>query len=224
MANRRDDNIQASAAMQSLRARQWRELVPLLQREAARRALRVGVADDDAVPPLLGVVWTRLWVGADRYRGDLLASVGEPMPFADETFDLVWLQHALEPAPHLRDMLGEACRVLAAGGVLAVTAIHPLSAWAPWFCWQARGQRQSLRWPWRLQRCLAEAGLETEVVRRFGPFWPQPASGDSQCGGGYLLLARKRREAPLPIILHDLPNRVPAGIQLSPGTRRHAVS
>lgn len=200
-------------------------MAPLLQRETGRRALRIGVADDDAVPPLPGMTWTRLWLAPDGYHGDLRGHADEPLPFIDEAFDLVWLQHALEPAPQVAVLVAEACRVLAPGGVLAVTAVHPLGGWAPWFCWHARGQRQALRWPWRLRLQLQREGLEIEDLHRLGAYRPGArAAGDSRWGGAYLLLARKQRRAVIPMKLRPLPVRAPVNARLSPGTQRYSVS
>lgn len=225
MPHLRDHDLHASAPLRRLRSGQWRSMAPLLQRETGRRALRIGVADDDAVPPLPGVAWTRLWLAHDGYHGDLRGHAGEPLPFVDEAFDLVWLQHAPEPAPQIAALLAEACRVLAPGGVLLVTAVHPLSAWAPWFCWHARGQRQSLHWPWRLRRYLQREGLAIEHQQRLGLPWPGAASvGNHAWGGAYLLLARKQRRIAIPLKLRPLPVHVPVNAHLSPGTRRHSVS
>jgi len=226
MQLQRDQDIHASVPLRQLRSGQWRSMAPLLQRESGRRALRIGVADDDAVPPLPDVTWTRLWLRPDGYRGDLRGRADEPLPFIDEAFDFVWLQHALEPMPQAAPLIGEACRVLAAGGVLAVTAVHPLSGWAPWFCWRARGQHQSLQWPWRLRQHLRREGLAIESLRRLGAPWPGDAqsAGDSRWGGAYLLLARKQRRQAIPLKLRPLPVRAPVSARLSPGTRRHSVS
>lgn len=226
MPLQRDQDIHASSPLRRLRSMQWRSLAPLLQREPVRRALRIGVAGDDAVPPLPGVTWTQLWLVRDGYRGELRGRLDEPLPFIDEAFDLVWLQHALEPAPQLTALLAEASRVLAAGGVLVVTAVHPLGGWAPWFCWRARGQRQSLLWPWRLRQHLQREGLKCEGLHRLGAPWPsstRPIGGDSRWGGGYLLLARKQRRMAIPLKLRPLPTHAPVNARLSPGTRRQAA-
>ncbi|MBD8880951.1 MULTISPECIES: class I SAM-dependent methyltransferase [Rhodanobacter] len=221
-----DDDIQASAPLRRLRSGQWRSMAPLLRRETGRRALRIGVADDDAVPPLPDMAWTRLWLARDGYRGDLRSHADDPLPFIDEAFDLVWLQHALEPAPQTAALLAEACRVLAPGGILLVTAVHPLGGWAPWFRWHARGQRQSLQWPWRLRQYLQRDGLEVESLRRLGAYRPgtQAVGDDSRWGGAYLMLARKQRRIATPLKLRPLPAHAPVNARLSPGTRRHSVS
>ncbi|MBD8873523.1 methyltransferase domain-containing protein [Rhodanobacter sp. DHB23] len=225
MPLQRDDDIQASPPLRRLRSGQWRSMAPLLQRETGRRALRIGVADDDAVPPLPGMTWTRLWLARDGYHGDLRGHADEPLPFVDEAFDFVWLQHALEPAPQTAALLAEACRVLVPGGMLAITAVHPLGGWAPWFCWRARGQRQSLQWPWRLRRQLQRDGLEIENQRRLGAQRPGARLvGDNRWGGAYLMLARKQRRIAIPLKLRPLPAHAPVNARLSPGTRRHSVS
>lgn len=224
MPQLRDNDFHASAPLRRLRGGQWRTMVPLLQRETGRRALCIGVADDDAVPPLQGVTWTRLWLSQGEYHGDLRGRVDEPLPFIDEAFDLVWLQHALEATPHAATLLSEASRVLASGGVLLATAVHPLGGWAPWFCWHACGQHQSLQWPWRLRRCLRREGLAVEHQCRLGAPWPGTAAvGDSAWGGAYLLLARKRRRSAIPLKLRPLPAHAAVGARLSPGARRHSV-
>lgn len=128
-----EPNIHLSLPLRQLRNGQGRMLASGLRRETGRRALRVGVSFDDALPPVPGLAWTRLWLARDGYRGDLRARLDEALPFVDGAFDLVWLQHALEPAPRGSRLLDEACRVLAPGGLLAVTALHPLGGWAPWF-------------------------------------------------------------------------------------------
>lgn len=224
MALQGSDDIHASAALRSARERQRRALMPWLQREAAHRALHVGVASDDAPPPLLSVAWTRLWLAGGEFRGELHAHADAALPFVDEAFDLVWLQHALEPAPEATLVLREACRVLATGGVLAITAVHPCSGWAPWFRWQTRKRRQTLQWPWRLRAELASAGLDIEVVQRLGSFWPRVDGRDSRFGGVFLLLARKRRQLVMPISLRPLPLGVPANARWSPGIRRQNLS
>ncbi|BFI96212.1 MAG: hypothetical protein RSP_17220 [Rhodanobacter sp.] len=224
MPHPRDHDLHASAPLRRLRSGQWRSMAPLLQRETGRRALRIGVADDDALPPMSGMTWTRLWLACEGYRGDVRARADEPLPFVDEAFDLVWLQHALEPAPQAAALLAEACRVLAPGGVLLMTGVHPLGGWAPWFCWHARQQNHGLQWPWRLRRHLQREGLAIEHQCRLGAPWPGTLSnGDSHWGGAYLLLARKQQSIAIPLKLRPLPARAPVNARLSPGARRHSV-
>jgi hypothetical protein len=124
-------------------------------------------------------------------------------------------------------LLADAIRVLAPGGVLVLTGVHPLSGWAPWLYWRARGTRPVLQLPLRLSQIVQRAGLDIERARRVGRIWPgttaaNPA-GISAWGGGYVLIARKRHRAATPLRIKPVPMRVPANGQLSPGTRRSSV-
>jgi len=149
------------------------------------------------------------------------------LPFSDDAFDLVLLRHALEVSPAASALLAQAIRVLAPGGLLALTGIHPLSGWLPWLHWQAKGRLLSLQLPLRLQQVLRQEGLDIELAQRVGRSWPGLHSRDRKAvnvfGGGYVLIARKRRRLALP--RRNVPAKVavPAGGQLSPGTRRSSA-
>jgi len=224
----RDDDIYASAPLRRLLDEQTRVLTPELQRCFGTHALLLGASTDDVPPalPMLGC-WTSLYLGNGRYRGDLQAAADEPLPFVDDAFELVLLRHVLEVAPSASALLAEAVRVLAPGGVLALTGVHPLGGWAPWFCWRTRGRSQTLQMPLRLGHNLLQAGLEIERVRRVGRLWPHLASPGAAAanpfGGGYVLVARKRRRMATPQRIKPVPVRVPANSQLSPGTRRSSA-
>jgi SAM-dependent methyltransferase len=223
----RDQDIYASAPLRRLLDDQMRVMAPDLQRCFGAHALLVGASVDDA-PPARSMFscWTRLGVAGGRYRGDLQAATDEPLPFVDDAFELVMLRHALEVVPASSALLAEAIRVLAPGGVLVLTGVHPLSGWAPWVYWRARGARPALQFPLQLSQTLQQAGFEIERVRRVGRLWPgvaaRPAAA-SGWGGGYVLIARKSRRAATPLRLKPLPIRVPSNSQLSPGTRRSSA-
>lgn len=226
--HQRDDDIYASAPLRRLLDEQTRVLIPELQRCFGMHALLLGTAVDDAPPalPMLGC-WTTLSVHNGRYRGDLQAAADEPLPFVDDAFELVLLRHALEVAPSASVLLAEAVRVLAPGGVLALTGVHPLSGWAPWFCWRTRGKPQALLMPLRLGHDLQQAGLEIERIQRVGRVWPglvpTRAGTANPFGGGYVLIARKRRHMATPLRIKPVPVLVPGNSQLSPGTRRSSA-
>lgn len=227
MGQQRDNDIYASAPLRQLLDAQTRAMTSDLQRCFGMHALLVGAAAEaPPVLPLLGC-WTRLRVNHGRYSGDLDAAADESLPFIDNAFDLVLLRHALEAAPAASALLVEAIRVLAPGGAMVVTGVHPLSGWAPWFYWHGRGQRRALQMPFRLMQVLQQAGLEIERTSRVGRMWPvTAATGSTQpslCGGGYVLFARKRRHMATPLRIKPSPVRVPANGQLSPGTRRSSA-
>ncbi len=225
---RRDDDIYASAPLRRLLDAQTRALAPELQRCFGSHALLLAAALDDAPPalPMLGC-WVRLHLANEGYRGDLQASSTEPLPFVDDAFDLVLLRHALECAPITSALLAEAIRVLAPGGVLALAGVHPLSGWLPWFRWRSRGRPLALQMPLRLRHLLLQAGMEIERVRRVGGLFPGVSTVDPLAsrllGGGYVLIARKRRRMVTPLRLKPVPVRVPANGRLSPGTRRSSA-
>ena len=223
----RDHDIYASAPLRRLLDDQMRVMATDLQRCFGSHGLLLGAAVGDAPPalPWLGC-WTRLWVDNSRYRGDLHAATDEPLPFVDDAFDLVLLRHALEVVPAAPALLAEAMRVLAPGGVLVVTGVHPLSGWAPWFYWRARGKRQAMQVPLRLSHSLQQAGLEIERAQRVGCVWPMATGapiGVNAWGGGYVLIARKRHRMVTPLRIKPVPVRVPASGRLSPGTRRSSA-
>lgn len=224
----RDDDIYASAPLRRLLDAQQRALMPELQRCYGTHALLLDAFADDVPPalPMLGC-WTVLQLARGRYRGDLLAATDEPLPFVDDAFELVLLRHALEQAPMASALLDEAVRVLAPGGVLVLTGVHPVSGWSPWFHWRARGRRFALQMPWRLGYRLRGAGLEVEQVQRVGRMWPGLAvrtiAPVSPWGGGFVLIARKRRRMATPLRIRPAAVAVPASNRLSPGTRRSSA-
>lgn len=225
----RDHDIYASAPLRRLLDDQAQVMATELQRCFGTHGLLLGATASDVPPalPLLGC-WTRMWVRDNRYRGDLHAAADEPLPFIDDAFDLVLLRHALEVVPAPSDVLAEAIRVLAPGGTLVVTGVHPLSGWAPWFWWHARGRKPVLQVPLRLSRSLQQAGLEIERAERVGRLWPAGTvsvtpSGVNTWGGGYVLIARKRRRMATTLRIKTAPVRVPANSRLSPGTRRSSA-
>jgi SAM-dependent methyltransferase len=221
----RSDDIYASAPIQRLLDAQMRALTADLQRCVGSHALLLAASVDDVPPalPMLGC-WARLYLADDGYRGDLQAAPDEPLPFVDEAFELVLMRHVLERALHTSALLGEAVRVLAPGGVLVLSGVHPLSGWSPWVHWRARGEPVTLQLPLHLRHHLLRAGMEIERVSRVGSLLPGMTSRDDAAsgllGGGYVLIARKRRRMVTPLRVRPAPVRVRASGSLSPDTRR----
>ena len=226
--SQRDQDIYSSAPLRNLLAEETVALVPGLQRCSGAHALLVSATRGDRPPvlPLLGN-WTRLSMEGKRFAGDLRARNDEPLPFLDDAFDLVLLRHALEVSSTPQDLLEEATRVLAPGGVLALTGLHPFSAWLPWMMWRTRGRTPAMRSPILLERWVRRIELDIERIERVGPLWPSSSAGldtTHAFGGGYLMIARKRRRMATPIRLK--PKAVPAAVNvgLAPGARRNAAS
>lgn len=226
----RNQDVYTSAPMHRLLEEQLRVLMPDLQRCFGSHALLLGASPDDGPPalPLVGC-WTSLHLRNNRYRGDLQAAADEPLPFVDDAFELVLLRHALEVAPVASALLDDAIRMLAPGGVLVVTGIHPLSGWAPWLRWRGHGASQMprLQLPLRLRHGLLQAGLEIERAQRVGrmlPGLPMIPTQGGVLGGGYILFARKQRRAITPLRFRPAPARVPANGRWSPSIRRSSAS
>lgn len=140
---------------------------------------------------------TRLRLAGDRWHGDVLARADEALPFSDESFRLVVLEHVLEWwTPHAASLLGEAARVLEPEGYLAVTGFHPFSLWAPWLLCRAR-LRPMLTAPGWVRQCLAARGFDILQVRRCGAALPVAAarSENAWLGGAFVLTARKQQTA-----------------------------
>lgn len=204
-------------------------MAPHLQRCAGSHALLLSALSHDHPPvlPLLGY-WTRMRLVGVRFRGDVKARADEPLPFADDAFGLVLLRHAVEVAPVPQALLQEACRVLAPGGVLAVTGLHPLSAWLPWVYWHRRhGVMPALTSPLVLERWVRGAEFDIERVERVGHVWPNAgrrARGAHPLGGAYWLIARKRRRVAILPKLKPALVPAPVNVKLAPGARRDASS
>ena len=222
-------DIYVSAPLRRLLDAQMREVRPDLKRCAGTHALMISASQQDLPPglPMLGC-WASLCVGAGRYGGDAVAALNEPLPFVDEAFELVLLRHAQEVVPVAREWLAEVLRTLAPGGLLVITGVHPISAWVPWFYWRSRAPKPVLRMPGELSRAMQAAGVEIERVRRVGRIWPGAASvplaRSNWWGGGYVLIARKRRRAVTPLRIKAVPMLVSASNgRLSPSARQHTA-
>ncbi len=222
-----DQDIYASLPLRQLLDAQTRLLMPDLQRCSGSHGLLIGTAAD--APPALPMLpcWARLHLQGTHYRGDVVAAADEPLPFVDDGFDLVLLRHVLEMAPVPSALLSEAVRVLAPGGMLVLTGMHPIGGWSPWFYWRARGQSRRLQMPWRLRHSLREAGLQMQRIQRVGSLLPgrrmRGTVPASLVGGGYVLIARKQPRIVTPLRIRPVSVRMLSTGQLSPGARRNAA-
>ncbi len=164
--------------------------------------------------PMLGR-WWRLHA-RDRHglRGDAICGADE-LPFADDTFRVVLIQHAADvlDARRVDAFRQEIGRVLAPEGLAVIVGLHPVSLWRPWLRRRRRGAEPALVHDsvsaWR--RALARHGVDVYALRRLGPFWPRSAPVDAlpslppwrRLSGllrpSFVLLARKRRVGARPV-------------------------
>lgn len=161
--------------------------------------LRPAAAAPRAIPtPLLGRI-SGLHVAAPRCLAGDVNCDPAALPFDDDSFRLVLVQHATEVVADGEALLAEAARVLAPEGIALVLGFHPSSLWRPWLHLRAReGLPVTLRSPVVWQRHLVRTGVDVHAVKRIGPLWPRDVAGSSATGVGplraaYLLIARKRR-------------------------------
>ncbi|MEO8673814.1 MAG: methyltransferase domain-containing protein [Tahibacter sp.] len=194
-------------------------LAPELAGVFGRQGLFVrphAMAPDQICAPMLGR-WVCLHTdAADSLAGDLSCSPQE-LPFADDSFRVILVQHASERLTDASTFRAELARVLEPGGIVLVVGFHPLSPWRPWLAWQQRHLidrvRPSSASRWRDE--FAQAGVLTYSVRRVGGITqPDRALRTAYAPPGgistllaplrpsYLLLARKRVRGvtPLPVL------------------------
>lgn len=220
-------DIYASEPLRHLLADEARGLLPELQRCRGDHGLLLSASAGD-IPPALPMLacWTRLQLASERLGGDVVARADESLPFVDDAFELVMLRHALEASAWPRTMLQEAVRVLAPGGLLVLSGMHPLSLWMPWLAWRGRHQNVRPQMPLQVGEWLRRHAVRVDTVRRVGQPWPG-VPGNSRfseaLGGGYILLAHKRSHAATPVRLTPRPLRAPADAGLASGARRNTA-
>jgi len=217
-------DIYTTPQVRKLLADEARALAPLVARCTGEHGLHLttsALAEPPAIP-LLGH-WATVRVMGATFGGDVRASGLEALPFSDDAFGVVLLRHALETTVRQDNLLDEAIRVLAPGGMLAITGIHPLGLWAPWVARQSRGTRPRLTWPWWWSQRLVRDEFELSMPRRLGSAWPRATgapAGESPLGGGYMLVARKKRPAALPLRARPAAVASPMPGTLASGARR----
>lgn len=139
-------------------------------------------------------------------------ALGEAIPLAGESVDLVLLHHALDFSAQQHQLLREVARVLIAGGSVVIVGFNPLSAWGLRTLLPGRANRQS---PWnasllgtrRLTDWLKLLDFQVEQVR-YGAYalpvnsersirwssWMEPLASRLHwpTGGFYVIHARKQ--------------------------------
>lgn len=220
-------DIYASEPLRHLLADEARGLLPELQRCKGDHGLLLSALAGDAPPALpMLACWTRLQLAGERLEGDMTARTDESLPFVDDAFELVLLRHALEACASPRTMLHEAVRVLAPGGLLVLSGMHPLSLWTPWLAWRGRHQKVRPQMPLQVGEWLRRHAVRVDAVRRVGRPWPGApgrSASSGAFGGGYILLAHKRSQAATPVRLVPRPIRAPADAGLASGARRNTA-
>jgi ubiquinone/menaquinone biosynthesis C-methylase UbiE len=136
-----------------------------------------------------GVELTRERLDLEGLHADVRVADAEQLPFADDSFDLVYSYGVLHHSPDTRRAIGEVRRVLRPGGT-ALVMIYHVPSWVGFMLW-ALHCAAKLR-PWRSPRWAIYHHLESpgtkayskrEARRLFGDFrdvrvWTQLSHGD----------------------------------------------
>jgi SAM-dependent methyltransferase len=112
---------------------------------SAGHVLDLGCGAGDSVQLFRSLNPEVRWVGADiaqspevaqrtRHDAEFVTFDGETLPFADDSFDLVYCKQVLEHVRRPEPLVGEVARVLRPGGLFAgstshLEAFHSLSVW-----------------------------------------------------------------------------------------------
>ncbi len=148
--------------------------------------------------PPVDIPWHSVVVrtGMADVAGCVRAQIGA-LPFVDDCWPRVVLQHALDVRGEPLDLLREAARILAPGGEMLLFGFNPLSPWI-WRQWSGQPAfRRCVRphLPGRLGALAERLGLLTIELRGFGPKLGGAIDHLGQGGGRaralYVLRARK---------------------------------
>lgn len=149
--------------------------------------------------PMLGRRFGLHMAAPGQLAGDVHCAAAE-LPFADESFRLIVLQHAFEWMDDAAALRAELVRVLEPGGILMVSGFARFGPWRPWLAWRVHrfgGLRCASAGSWR--RALAQDGVDTYSQRRIGLLQADSLALalPSALRPSWLLLARKRSQAAL---------------------------
>lgn len=118
----------------------------------------------------VGFPWTMQVTSNDVYVQD------DAWPLADESLDVIIMQHTLDMSRQPHQLLREASRTLGAGGYLVIVGFNPKGLWGGW-----RWLRSfSFKLPWitrpvshqRLSDWLTLLDLKVEQIYHCGHLWP----------------------------------------------------
>ncbi len=171
----------------------------------------------------------RLHADQDLLRGDAVCT-GDAMPWEDDAFQLVVVQHAGAHWSPLNGLIEECSRVLAPGGTLLWFGLNPWSPWLAWIHWQVRLGMPLPRAAHAdaLRRRMHDGQLATSALEYFGSCWPgtglfaplRRSPLVSPLRGAYLIPASKPRSVLIPLRQRFARERPAMRPQLATPSRR----
>ncbi|EYF06434.1 class I SAM-dependent methyltransferase [Chondromyces apiculatus] len=111
-----------------------------------------------------GVALTRERLALEGLSANVLRADAENLPFANDTFDLVYSYGVLHHSPHTVRAVSEVYRVLKPGGT-ALVMIYHLHSWAVWMVWAANCAARGK--PWKSPRWAAYHHLESPGTKTY---------------------------------------------------------
>jgi hypothetical protein len=188
-----------TAALRDVFAQERAALAPECAGVFGRQGLFIGcdaeLVEHMAAPMLGRRIGLRVQ-SPDRLIGDALCVPAE-LPFPDDSFRLVVVQHAFERIADAAGLRDEVMRVLESGGTAMIVGFARFGAWRPWLAWHGRDQppcHYASAAAWR--RALARGGVDVYAQRRIGPSRIGVGAGSlklpAALRSSWLLLARKR--------------------------------
>lgn len=164
---------------------------------------------------------TCMHLGRDGWEGDLRCEAGT-LPFAGESFSLIYLLHVLEAVPDPAALVRECARCLQPEGLLVLLGFN---RWSPFRLRLPRGAGRLLDAA-SLERLAVDAGLVIEECEGVGCLWRgrPPVPSEARPQGPVLrsltgrwrsscaCIARKREAAPTLVG----PARTPLRVRASP--------
>ncbi|MDA3913200.1 methyltransferase domain-containing protein [Oleiagrimonas sp.] len=221
--------LYATPAMRGLLRAETAVLTAFLGTRPATHGLYLAMHSDPRSMPDPVARWAHLYAAGDEWHGPLRARVDTALPFADDSFAVVVISHVHQHVDDCGQLIREAERVIEPEGLVILVGLHPMSPWMPWVCWQMRGMQRAMHmiWPFRIGQDMLYNSLDMEASRRFGAVVPRDvdlsAGNGYSLGGGYMLVARKRRRAPTKLKFRSNSKQLRMSGALAPGTHRECA-
>lgn len=228
------DNLFALADVGELLRAELDRARSLAARLPGGRALLVQACAANRELPLdaAHLAFVRLHAGPDCLHGDVVCRA-DALPWEDDAFQLVVVQHAGDALPLLPACVDEFARILAPGGVLLWFGLNPWSPWLTWRRWRARHGPPPPRTTHvdAVRRLLLLRHLKPAATQYVGACWPRgehSGAGQSRLLAplrcAYLLGASKQRIVLTPLRARNTRDRVATRPQLAGTPSRRACT